>query len=195
MHWKATDMITLIELRILILAVGMIAGSYMLGILLWSIAIPERRIWPPDNATAAIKFRVWFITVLIFATAFALGLLDWNRFGWPALVRWYIGLPLILIGNIVVWQGVHKIGMAATSGEASGLKTDGLYQWSRNPQYAADVVILIGWGILAASLWTLPVLAIGLAVLLVAPLAEEPWLEEQYGEAYENYKKTVRRYI
>lgn len=188
-------MITLIELRILILAVGMLAGSYMLGILLWSIAKPERRIWPPDNATAAIKFRVWFITVLIFAAAFALGLLDWNRFEWPAPVRWYVGLPLILIGNVVVWRGVQRIGMAATSGEASGLKTDGLYGWSRNPQYVADVVILIGWGILAASLWTLPVLAIGIAVLLVAPFAEEPWLEEQYGEAYENYKKSVRRYI
>ena len=63
--------------------------------------------------------------------------------------------------------------MAATSGEASGLKTDGLYSWSRNPQYVADILILIGWGILAASLWSLPVLAIGLAVLLVAPFAEQ----------------------
>lgn len=183
------------EPRLLILAVGLMAGAYMLGVLLWSIARPEQRVWPPDHATAAIKFRVWFITVLIFAAAFLLGLLDWNRLDWPASIRWSIGLPLILVGNIVVWRGVHKIGMAATSGEASGLKTDGLYGWSRNPQYLADMTILIGWGILAASLWTLPILAIGCAVLLIAPFAEEPWLEESYGELYRTYKSTVRRYI
>lgn len=184
-----------IETPFIALAIGIAAGTYMLGMLFWSIARPEQRVWPPDHATAAIKFRVWFITVSIFAAAFVLGLWDWNRFDWPTSIRWGIGLPLILIGNIIVWLGVHKIGMAATSGEESGLKTDGLYSWSRNPQYVADMVILIGWVVLAASLWALPVLAIGLAVLLTAPLAEEPWLEERYGENYRSYKSKVRRYF
>ena len=183
------------ETRVIVLAVGIAAGTYMLGMLLWSIARPEQRVWPPDHATPAIKFRVWFMTILIFAAAFILGILDWNRFDWPTSIRWSIGLPLILIGNIIVWRGVHKIGMAATSGEASGLKTDGLYQWSRNPQYVADIAILIGWNVLAASLWTLPVLAIGLAVLLIAPFSEEPWLEESYGKPYLVYKSKVRRYL
>ena len=88
-----------------------------------------------------------------------------------------------------------KIGMAATSGEATGLVTSGLYRWSRNPQYVADMAILIGWGVLSASLWTIPILAVGLAVLVIAPLAEEPWLEEVYGEQYRSYKKIVRRYL
>ena len=150
------DMTMLIDIKFLFLAIGLLAGSYMLGILLWSVARPERRIWPPDNATAAIKFRVWFMTILIFVAAFVLGVLDWNLLDWPANLRWGLGLPLITVGNLVVWRGVHKIGMAATSGEATGLKTDGLYNWSRNPQYVADIIILMGWGILAASLWTLP---------------------------------------
>ena len=184
-----------IEPRLLILAVGMMAGAYMLGMLFWSIIRPERRVWPPDHPTAAIKFRVWFMTVLIFAAAFFLGVQDWNYFDWPASIRWGIGLPLIIIGNIIVWRGVLKIGMAATSGVATGLITDGLYRWPRNPQYVADIVILIGWGILAASLWTLPVLVVGLAVLLIAPLAEEPWLEEIYGRSYRDYKSKVRRYL
>ena len=85
--------------------------------------------------------------------------------------------------------------MAATSGDATGLVTNGLYRWSRNPQYVADMAILIGWAILSASLWALPVLAIGIAVLAIAPLAEEPWLEEVYGEQYRIYKQTVRRFI
>lgn len=167
----------------------------MFSMLFWSYVYPHRRVWPPKEPTAANKFRVWFMTITIFAAAFALGLLDWNRFGWSPAVRWPIGLSLILIGNLVVWRGVLKIGLAATSGEATGLITSGLYGWSRNPQYVADMAILIGWGILSASLWTLPVLAVGLAVLAIAPLAEEPWLQEVYGEQYRSYKKEVRRYL
>lgn len=185
-----------IEVYVAITILGLIAGGYMFGILLWSIQYPERRMWPPkEKATGGLKFLVWFMTSAIFAAAFFLGVMDWNRFEWPALIRWGLGLPLIIIGNIVVWRGVHKLGMAATSGEATGLKTDGLYNWSRNPQYVADIIILIGWGILAASFWTLPILVIGLAVLMVAPLAEEPWLEEIYGQVFRDYRLRVRRYL
>ena len=184
-----------IEAYYLTLAIGLLAGAYMLGMLLWSIIYPKRRVWPPVEATAGIKIRVWLMTTLIFAAAFVLGLMDWNRFDLPAFIRLGIGLPLVIIGNYFVWRGVHKIGMAATSGEATGLKTDGLYGWSRNPQYMADVIILIGWGVLTASLWALPVLSIGLAVLLVAPFAEEPWLQEKYGAPYQEYKLNVRRYL
>jgi protein-S-isoprenylcysteine O-methyltransferase Ste14 len=184
-----------IDARVLVLVLGMAAATYMLGMLLWSIARPERRTWPPQKATTALKLRVWVITITIFAAAFLLGVMDWNRFGWPAYSRWAIGVPLILIGNVAVWWGVNKIGYAATSGEASGLKTDGLYRWSRNPQYVADIVILIGWAVLAASLWALPVLTLGFGVLAIAPYAEEPWLEERYGQAYSDYRLVVRRYL
>ncbi|WP_051540963.1 isoprenylcysteine carboxylmethyltransferase family protein [Ahrensia sp. 13_GOM-1096m] len=184
-----------IEIYIATLAAGLIAGAYMLGMLVLSAIYPEKRTWPPEHATKAIKFRVWLMTILIFAAAFVLGALDWNRFEWPAAIRWGIGVPLIVLGNIAVWNGVFKIGMDATSGEATGLKTDGLYRWSRNPQYVADITILLGWGVLTASLWALPVLAIGFAVLAVAPFAEEPWLEKVYGEDYRSYRLRVPRYI
>ena len=188
-------MIMPIDLRILILTIGIAAAAYMLGMLLWSIARPDQRTWPPQHAKTGIKLRVWTITTAIFAAAFLLGVMDWNSFGWPASLRWGVGLPLVILGNIAVWWGVNKIGYAATSGEASGLKTDGLYAWSRNPQYVADITILIGWGILAASVWALPVLAFGFAVLLIAPFAEEPWLEERYGTSYREYRSKVRRYF
>lgn len=183
------------EAYYLALAVGLLAGAYMLGMLLWSIAYPQRRVWPPAKATTGFKVRVWSVTILMFGAAFTLGLMDWNRLDWPAFIRWGIGLPLVIIGNVIVWRGVSKIGMKGTSGEATGLKTDGLYSWSRNPQYMADITILVGWVILSASLWPMPVLFLGLLSLLVAPLAEEPWLREQYGAAYQDYKRSVRRYL
>lgn len=183
------------EAKLMLIALGFSAGLYMLGVLLWSIVRPEHRIWPPKKATVAIKIKVWTATVLIFVAAYFVGILDWNNFQWPAMLRWGVGLPLILFGNLIVWLGVLKIGFAATSGEATGLQTSGLYRWSRNPQYMADITIIIGWLVLSASFWVLPVLAIGLAVLIIAPLAEEPWLEEKYGLKYQEYMSRVRRYL
>ena len=183
------------DLHIIILVIGLAAGAYMLWMLLWSIVQPDRRTWPPKQATNALKMRVWIITITIFAAAFLLGVMDWNRLQWPATFRWGVGLSLVIFGNVAVWWGVQKIGYAATSGEATGLKTNGLYARSRNPQYVADITILIGWGVLSASLWALPVLMVGFVVLVIAPFAEEPWLEETYGQPYRVYRSQVRRYL
>ena len=128
-----------VDLKIVVLAVGLAAGGYMFSMLLWSYVFPQRRVWPPKEATAAIKFRVWFMTITIFAAAFVLGLLDWNHFDWSPIVRWSIGLPIILVGNLVVWRGVLKIGMAATSGEATGLDCCCCLLWRPNPPLREDI--------------------------------------------------------
>ena len=174
---------------------GGFAGIYLLIAFAWSIAFPDRRIWPPKNATAGIKFRVWLATIAIFGSTFVLGILNWNSLGWPTTLRWGVGFPLILAGNVIVWMGVRKIGFGATSGEVAELKTDGLYRYSRNPQYVADMAILLGWAMLSASGWAVCVAALGLVVLAAAPFAEEPWLEERYGTSYRDYKSEVRRYF
>ena len=77
-----------IETYIAITVIGLIAGGYMFGMLLWSILYPERRVWPPkEKATNGLKFRVWFVTTTIFAAAFLLGVMDWNHFEWPIVVQ------------------------------------------------------------------------------------------------------------
>ncbi|CAM3556477.1 hypothetical protein THPR109532_15825 [Thalassospira profundimaris] len=43
---KITGMTMPIETYYLILVVGLLAGAYMLGMLLWSIVQPKRRVWP-----------------------------------------------------------------------------------------------------------------------------------------------------
>lgn len=183
------------ELKFMVLVIGMSTGLFLLGGLLWSIAFPENRFWPPKKATPGIKLCAWMLTISIFLCAFLLGVFDWNRFGLNAAFRWGAGLLLILTGHIVVWSGVFKIGMGVTSGETDTLETDGLYAWSRNPQYVADILILSGWALLAASMWALPVVAVGIFALVAAPFAEESWLEETYGEEYRLYKSRVRRFF
>ena len=174
---------------------GVISSFYLLIAIVWSIFFPDKRVWPPNEATTGLKVRVWLATVTIFASAFILGVMDWNALEWRPEIRWGLGLPLIILGNLIVWRGVQEIGMDATSGDVDQLKTNGLYSWSRNPQYVADMLILIGWGVLSASSWANPILLLGVLVLLLAPFAEEPWLENTYGNEYANYKEAVRRYF
>ena len=174
---------------------GVISSFYLLIAIVWSIFFPDKRVWPPNEATAGLKVRVWLATVTIFACAFILGVMDWNALEWPLEIRWGLGLPLIILGNLIVWRGVQEIGMNATSGDVDKLKTNGLYSWSRNPQYLADILILIGWFVLSASIWASPIILLGMLALFLAPLAEEPWLENAYGDAYSAYKKNVRRYF
>ncbi|MCF6274862.1 MAG: isoprenylcysteine carboxylmethyltransferase family protein [Robiginitomaculum sp.] len=161
----------------------------------WSIAVPNRRIWPCGKTTLIKILIIWMPALLFILSIFMLGLADWNHFGWPDWLRWGVGLPLLIIGHIIVYSGVFKIGYQATSGAASGLKTDGLYAYSRNPQYSADIAILTGWIILSASMTVLPLALTGIALLILAPFSEEPWLREVYGNPYIDYCKRVRRFL
>lgn len=163
--------------------------------LVTSVSNPRTRRWPPRTSTIWNKFVVWAMTLAVAGCTLIVGLEDWNSLGWPSGMRWGVGLPLIVVGNAVVWLGVHQLGFNATSGESDRLVNNGLYRYSRNPQYVADMGILVGWSVLSASLWAIPLVAAGLLVLIAAPTAEEEWLEEVYGASYVAYKKTTRRFL
>lgn len=178
----------------LLLLTGILAALALVVAIIWSLVYPDHRIWPPSNSTLASKVAVWGLTLIIFGSAFILGIRDWNGLNWPAM-RWLVGIPMVVVGNWIVWRGVAEISLDATSGDAAGLTTSGLYRYSRNPQYVADMAILAGWFFLSASLWVLPIALLGIALLAIAPFAEEAWLEKEYGDDYRAYRKTVRRYI
>ena len=66
---------------------------------------------------------------------------------------------------------------------------------SRNPGYVGDLILMGGYVILTDSRLA-GLLAIGAALwFLLAPLAEEPWLEAQYGDAYRRYKNHHPRFL
>jgi protein-S-isoprenylcysteine O-methyltransferase Ste14 len=102
---------------------------------------------------------------------------------------------LIATGNLFVWWGAFSIGLKVTNGARDKLITSGLYRFSRNPQYLADMAILIGFGFLFASPWVWLVVIVGITALALAPFAEEPWLRDQYGSRYREYCAETRRYL
>ncbi|MEM5474458.1 isoprenylcysteine carboxylmethyltransferase family protein [Hoeflea sp. AS60] len=183
------------DLNSVVIVLGCAANLLLVTGILWSIFQPERRVWPPIQSTAAHKTVGWGLTCVGFGAAIALALLEWGALDFPWTIRWGLGLCLIVLGNGVVWSGVMQLGIAATSGDEGVLRTGGLYRFSRNPQYVADMAILIGIGLLSASILAWPVIFTGVAALILATFAEERWLIDRYGDAYRAYLRTTRRFL
>jgi protein-S-isoprenylcysteine O-methyltransferase Ste14 len=179
----------------LLIILGLGVATMTLSAILWSIAFPDRRIWPPNRYTTLTPFLVWVPTFTLFGVLILLGVWGWADLAIPSWVRFGFGLPLILIGNIVVWMEVSHFGMLQTVGAKGTLRTEGMYRYSRNPQYMADIAIVSGWMILSAAPSAMVVGLAGVAVLIAAPFSEEPWLKDQYGIAFENYSSRVRRFF
>lgn len=167
----------------------------IIAMLVYSIARPSKRMWPPPAQQTWQYYFVWLLTLLSFGGLIVVGLLDWNSLGWPTIVRWPFGLALITAGNVLAWAGVRQLSMKTTSGSRGPLVTGGLYQYSRNPQYIGDIAIIGGWVILSASLWAFPLCFGGIIAFVLTPFAEETWLEELHGEEYREYCRRVGRFF
>lgn len=183
----------MIEFALVVVGLGVAVGT--LAAILWSIARPERRLWPPQHYTAVTPFLVWVPTFTLFGALVALGVLGWGVVTLPDWLRFGIALPLIVAGNVGVWAEVLKFGVPQTGGAKGTLKTNGLYRFSRNPQYVSDSAMVLGWMLVSAAPWVWLVGVFAIVVLLVAPFSEEPWLEDNYGQAYRDYKAKARRYF
>ena len=79
---------------------------------------------------------------------------------------------------------------------ANDIATSGLYSASRNPLYIGMILLNIGIGCVANSLWIF-LLSAGLAVTLQKGVIEpeEAYLERKFGDKYLRYKAKVRRWI
>ena len=144
--------------------------------------------WPPPRAsswqshTFRTLFRVFFVSLI------GLSILDFNTT--LSTSRYLIGTLLVLIGFGLALRWTNFLGWGNAFGSSDGLKTDGVYQFSRNPIYVG----MIGWAVLVDS-WMVTALLVLWALLYVAaPFLEEPWMRKHYGAAFDAYALEVPRY-
>ncbi len=175
--------------------IGITCAVFLILVAIWSICFPQRSLWPPARRSLIIEIGIWPATAAVFWGAASVGLADWNGLDWPVWLRWGIGLPILLAANVVVSTGMWQLGLGNTSGIPEGLVTTGLYRHSRNPQYLANSAALIGWFILSASVWTLPIILPGIAMFLIATEAEDRWMAIKYGQAFEDWKAKTPRLL
>ncbi|MEY1556072.1 isoprenylcysteine carboxylmethyltransferase family protein [Yoonia sp. R2331] len=180
---------------VLFTTMGIVIAFGTLAAIVWSIAYPEHRLWPPKQYTTLTPILVWVPTFTLFGTMIGVGVMEWGSWTIPAAIRYGLGGALIALGNLGVWSEVLKFGVDQTGGASGVLRTGGLYRYSRNPQYVSDIMIVWGWVIMSASPSAFVIGLVSVSVLIVAPFAEEPWLRRTYGEQYADYAAKVRRFI
>ncbi len=106
-----------------------------------------------------------------------------------------IGLPLALIALGFTVYGYFDLGIGNTYGADDSLVTTGLYRYSRNPQYVASIIGFSGLAIAVAKPETIMLSALAILVYTLLPYAEEPWLEDVYGDAYRSYEAQTPRFL
>lgn len=125
-----------------------------------------------------------------------------SRFGF-SLPTWSVSLGILLL-VIGISIAVACIGFFVVQGHGTPAPFDaprklvvaGPYRYVRNPMYVGGFTALIGFGLLLRSISAL-LFALVPAVLVnfFVFFYEEPRLRKQFGTSYENYCRTVSRWI
>ena len=119
----------------------------------WSVAFPENRIWPPPRKHSWQHILTWACFYIVFIFNAALFVLDWNSWFLQSKIRLVLGIPLALIGGLLVSWGVATLGVRNSSGLREGFVTSGPYRFTRNPQYLGDMILFIGLSVIVNSLY------------------------------------------
>ncbi len=110
----------------------------------------------------------------------------------------YVGVILILLGvTLNIWAGGTLRRNNTTidfNSTPKQLVTDGPFRFSRNPIYLSGVILSLGVAIALGSL-IMFIYLVALFIILnwfYIPF-EEDWLENEFGQNYHDYKRSVRR--
>jgi protein-S-isoprenylcysteine O-methyltransferase Ste14 len=176
------------------LVAGLVAeGIIILGLFI-SIFSPNRRFWPPGERSWSFGLY-WFCGAVATASGAVVGYFDRGSLGTDLPGRVSLGSILAVSGVAIGALASRELNIAESTGLEGRLYTDGIYQYTRNPQYVGIFIALSGFTLLTNSI-RFAILAIETAIgTFLLPFAEEPWLEDQYGEDYETYRERVPRFI
>ena len=132
---------------------------------------------------------------LLFLVVRAFGM-DWSSVVLPALRPWALALSLlsvtILILSFLRLADSVRMGLPR---ESTTLITTGIYAYSRNPMYIGVYLLLIASCLYTPNPINLLCALVSIWVHHRIVLAEEKFLADRFGTAWEDYKKRVRRYL
>ena len=112
-----------------------------------------------------------------------------------------LGLLLIVLGAAIffrcAWEfAVRGLGTPAPIAPTKFLVTTALHRYVRNPMYIGVLGVLLGEAALFRAVVLLKYAAFFFAaVYLFVIFYEEPTLRRQFGESYQEYRRSVPRWI
>lgn len=120
-----------------------------------------------------------------------------SRFG----LLQYMGIAFFSFGIIITLYCILEFaskgfGTLSPADPTRKLVMTGLYKYSRNPMYIGVLLCLIGEVLFAESLYLLIYsAAVFIVFYLFVVTREEPRLLKDFGSAYQEYKRKVRRWL
>ena len=160
----------------------------------FSAVHPGRRVWPIGDSSRRWWFN-WSALSVVFAEFPVLAALDRDSFIFTSHRSKFAGAGIAALGMGFALSALFELGWMESSGRDGELRTDGIYQYTRNPQSVGFITFIVGV-LLATNSEKLAVHgALTIAVYTLFPFAEEPWLREHYGEEYEEYCERTPRFI
>lgn len=111
-----------------------------------------------------------------------------------------IGLGVVGLSSAIMGVTQFKIAQTTPNPKevdgATSLVTSGIYRYTRNPMYLGLTLILLGWALYLSHILTfilIPIFMIYIKRFQIQP--EERMLTKKFGQAYQNYRSKVRRWI
>lgn len=182
-------------MTLLIFACGLTAGVILDLLLLRTLLAPPFRIWPTPEPGSWQSLTFWGLFRGSWLATFVIAALDWNAVPLLDWTRYIVALPLGLAGLFITVRGYFNLGLGNTYCGADGLVSGGLYRFSRNPQYTASIVGLIGLSLGANSVLTIAMSTVLFSAYLLMALVEEDWLKQLYGAPYRDYCRETARFL
>ena len=180
------------QMQQLLFGAALLAALTVFVLLILQVVRKGFEFWPPPSAlswqshTFRTLFRVFFVSLI------GISILDFDTT--QPTWRYFIGTPLFLVGFGLALRWTNFLGWGNAFGSSDGLKTNGIYQFSRNPIYVISIIGMIGWAMLAGSWMVTTLLTIWACLYIAAPFLEEPWMRKQYSDAFNAYISQVPRY-
>jgi len=178
-----------------VFAVGLIVGVMLDLLLLRTLLAPPFRIWPTPEPGGWQSLTFWGLFRGGMVLTFVVAVLDWNATPLLDWTRFIVGVPLGLGGLFITVCGYFNLGLGNTYCGSDGLVSHGLYRFSRNPQYTASIVGLIGLSIGANSILTIVLSCVMIGAYVLMSLVEEDWLKQHYGTSYREYCERTARFF
>jgi protein-S-isoprenylcysteine O-methyltransferase Ste14 len=180
-------------------AVTMAAVGLLDASLVATLLVPALQVWPPPGRHSWQYRGIWTLFGGACAGFLVVGGLDAGSLG---LSHWLgeagtliIGSALFMGGTTIASYAMGYLGLRGCLGREAKLVTEGPFAVSRNPGYVGDLLLMAGYVILTDSRLAGLVAAGAALWFVLAPCAEEPWLEKQYGDAYRRYKQRHPRFL
>jgi len=154
-----------------------------------------RRFWPILNTVLFTIFVPGTVAILI--PRWLMGGFTWPKGGATA----WLGGAVFVIGSLIylrcAWEfAVRGSGTPAPIAPTKFLVTTALHRYVRNPMYLGVALAIVGEGVVFRSVHVLVYAAVMLTIAhIFVVLYEEPTLRRQFGESYEEYQRSVPRWI